>query len=58
MKSGEEWYYYENVFMVHIPQEYIDLKNGTLEANSVQITSEYTGAEMELVSLTDNNEQN
>lgn len=58
VKSGEEWYYYENVFMVHIPQEYIDLKNGTLEANSVQITSEYTGAEMELESLTDNNEQN
>lgn len=34
VKSGEEWHYYENVFTVHIPQEYIDIKNGTLETNS------------------------
>ena len=44
--------------MVHIPQEYIDLKNSTLETNSIQIASENTRAEMEPISLTDNNEQN
>lgn len=57
VKSGEEWHTYENAFMVHIPQEYIDLKNGTLETNSASTISEYTGAEMELISLTDNNDQ-
>lgn len=46
VKSGEEWHYYENVFAVHIPQEYIDIKNGTLETNSIQTMSEDLGAEM------------
>jgi len=35
VKSGDEWYYYENAFSVHIPQEYIDYKeNAALETNA------------------------
>lgn len=43
VKSGEEWYYYENVFSVHIPQEYIDYQENTvLETNSINATTEIT----------------
>lgn len=43
VKSGEEWYYYENVFSVHIPQEYIDYQeNAALETNSINATTETT----------------
>lgn len=44
--SDGEWYTYENAFMVHIPQEYIDLKNGTLETNSDNIATEMVIAEL------------
>ena len=41
VKSGEDWYYYENVFSVHIPQEYIDSQENTvLETNSINATLE------------------
>ncbi len=40
VKSGDEWYYYENVFSVHIPQEYIDIGEGTLETSSFNANSE------------------
>lgn len=53
VESDGEWYVYENVFMVHIPQEYIDLKNGTLETNSIQTMSEYSSAEMNPLLSTD-----
>lgn len=40
VKSGDEWYYYENAFSVHIPQEYIDYQeNAALEKNSNNTTT-------------------
>lgn len=45
VKSGDEWYYYENAFSVHIPQEYIDYQeNAALETNSINSTTETTPA--------------
>ena len=34
VESNGEWYTYKNALYVHIPQEYIDLKNGAQGANS------------------------
>lgn len=46
VESNGEWYTYDNVFTVHIPQEYIDLKEGTLETNSVQTLSNNSNVEI------------
>lgn len=46
VESDGELYTYDNVFTVHIPQEYIDLKNGTLETNSIQMFSNNSNVEI------------